>query len=257
MARYHYEKNPTFHQRHTSSLCDPVYWWLNSTKLSWVSESKTEFFVAASPYYEKCLPETLMIGNSPIKPSQMIRNLGAYFDSNMTMASHITNVSRSITFHLQNISRIDRYFGEDMCHYALPYLILSRIDYCNGLLSSLPKSYTLRLQHLQNWAARLVFTINRQQDPKSLLKSLHWLHMNQKISFKLLLYVFKSLNDMAPVYLSNCFKLHVPKRNLGLQKIAYGLIIQGHVFKLVIKVLLSVPQSYGITFLFTIGNQFL
>ena len=38
------------------------------------------------------------------------------------------------------------------------------------------------------------------------------------ISFKLLLYVFKSLNGMAPVYLSNCFKLHVPKRNLRSSK---------------------------------------
>ena len=35
---------------------------------------------------------------------------------------------------------------------------------------------------------------------------------------KLLLYVFKSLNGMAPVYLSNCFKLHVPKRNLRSSK---------------------------------------
>ena len=45
------------------------------------------------------------------------------------------------------------------------------------------------------------------------------------------------------------------RETYGLQKIAYGLIIQGHVFKLVIKVLLFVPQSYEITF--TLGNQFL
>ena len=135
---------------------------------------------------------TLTIGNSCIKPSQTIRNLGAYFDSIMTMASHITNVSRTITFHLRNISRIRKYIDKDTCHYAVRSLILSHIDYCNGLLSSLPKSYTLRLQRLQNWAARLVFTVHRQQDPKPLLKSLHWLPVKQRISFKLLLYVFKS-----------------------------------------------------------------
>ena len=84
-----------------------------------------------------------------------------------------------------------------------------------GLLSSLPKSCTLRLQRLQNWAARLVFTVNRQQDPKPMLKSLHWLPVKQRISFKLLLYVLKSRNCLAPVYLSNCFKLHVPTRNLA------------------------------------------
>ena len=135
------------------------------------------------------------------------------------MASHITNFNRTITFHLRNISRIRRYIDADTCHNAVRSLTLSRIDYCNGLLSSLPKSYTLRLQRLQNWAASLVFTVNRQQDPKPLLKSLNWLPaVKQRISFKLLLYVFKSLNDMAPVYFSNCFKLRVPKRNLRFSK---------------------------------------
>ena len=144
--------------------------WMNGNK-SKLIQSKTEFFVAASPYYEKRLPNmTLTIGNSHIKPSQSIFNLGAYFDSNMTMASHITYVSRTITFHLRNILRICRYIDKDTCHHA----VLSRIDYCNGLFSSLPKSYILRLQRLQNWAARLVFTVNRQEDPKPLLKSLHW-----------------------------------------------------------------------------------
>ena len=91
----------------------------------------------------------------------------------MTMASHITNVSRTITFHLRNISRIRRFIDKDTCHHAVGSLILSRLDYCNGLLSSLPKSYTLRLQRLQNWAARLVFTINRRHESAPLLKSLH------------------------------------------------------------------------------------
>ena len=115
----------------------------------------------------------------------------------MTMTSHITNFSRTITLHLRNILRIRRYIDADTCHHAVRSLILSRIDCCNGLLSSLPKSYTLRLQRLQNWAARPVFTVNRQQDPKPLLKSLHCLPVKERISVKLLWFVFKSLNGMA------------------------------------------------------------
>ena len=192
--------------------------WMNVNKLK-LNDSKTEFFIAASPYYEKRLPEiTLTIGNSCIKPSQTIRNLGAYFDSNMTMASHITNVSRTITFHLRNISRIRRFIDQDTCHHAVRSLILSRLDYCNGLLSSLPKSYTLRLQRLQNWAARLVFTVNRRHESAPLLKSLHWLPVKQRISFKLLLYVYKSLNGLAPMYISDCLKLYVPNRHLRSSK---------------------------------------
>ena len=76
---------------------------MNVNKLK-LNESKSEFLVAASSYYEIRIPDiTLTFGNSHIKPSQSIRNLGAYLDSNMTMASHITNVSRTITFHVRNI----------------------------------------------------------------------------------------------------------------------------------------------------------
>ena len=46
--------------------------WMNVNKLK-LNDSKTEFLIAASPYYEKRLPEiTLTIGNSCIKPSQTI-----------------------------------------------------------------------------------------------------------------------------------------------------------------------------------------
>ena len=42
------------------------------------------FFVAASPYNFKYLPDlTLKIGDVSIKPSETIRNLGAFFDVHM------------------------------------------------------------------------------------------------------------------------------------------------------------------------------
>ena len=72
--------------------------WMCVNKLK-LNDSKTEFVIAASDYYQRQLPDiTLTIGDSCIKPSQTIRNLGAFFDSNMSMAAHITNFGRTITF---------------------------------------------------------------------------------------------------------------------------------------------------------------
>ena len=162
-------------------ITDITNWmWVNKLKLN---DSKTEFFIAASDYYQRQLPDTtLTIGDSCIKPSQTIRNLGAFFNSNMSMAAHITNLSRTITFHLRNITRIRRFTDKDACHHAIRSLVLSRLDYCNGLLSSVPKSHILRLQRLQNWAARIIFTVDRRHESSPLLKSLHWLPVKQRIT---------------------------------------------------------------------------
>ncbi len=46
------------------------------------------------------------------------------------------------------------------------------------------------------------------------LFSLHWLPVRFQIEFKLLLFVFKSLNGLAPPYLADLLKRHTPTRSL-------------------------------------------
>ena len=47
-----------------------------------------------------------------------------------------------------------------------------------------------------------------------LLFELHWLPVEQRITFKILLFVFKSLNGLAPFYLSDLISTYVPSRGL-------------------------------------------
>ena len=59
-------------------------------------------------------------------------------------------------------------------------------------------------------AARLVFQVRRDTPSNPLLCNLHWLPVKQRIIFKLLLLVYKSLNNHAPKYLSDCLEIYVP-----------------------------------------------
>ena len=64
-------------------------------------------------HHKHLLPNiTLKTGNEHIKHSETIRNLGAFFDSHMTMSSHINNVTKTVTFHLRNIGRIRKYIDQ-------------------------------------------------------------------------------------------------------------------------------------------------
>ena len=86
---------------------------------------------------------------------------------------------------------------------------MSRLDYSNGLLYGLPKCIVSGLQAVQNSAARIV-TKKRLRDHDSMsrdLMELHWLPVDKRIEYKLLLYTYKDLHGLAPGYMC---KLVVP-----------------------------------------------
>ena len=135
--------------------------WMVVNKLK-LNDSKTEFFVAASGHNLRSLPNVqLDVGGTLISPSKTIRNLGVVFDSCMSMSHHISHICSMATFYLRNIAKIRRFIDQSACHNAVRSLVLSRIDYCNGLLSTIPSTKLIRVQRLQNWAARLIFQVSR------------------------------------------------------------------------------------------------
>ena len=80
-------------------------------------------------------------------------------------------------FHLRNISRIRKYIPQDISIVLIKSLVMSRLDYSNGLLYGLPKCTVSGLQAVQNSAARIV-TQERLRDHDSMsraLMELHWL----------------------------------------------------------------------------------
>ena len=58
-----------------------------------------------------------------------------------------------------------------------------------------------RLQRIQNSAAHIVTNTRKYDHITPFLQKLHWLHVRQRIHFKILLKTYKSINDMGPEYL--------------------------------------------------------
>ena len=135
-------------------------------------------------------------------------------DTVMSMEHHVTAVCKAGFFYLQNISRIRKYISRHTAEILLHAFITSRLDFCNSLLYGLPKQTTERLQHVQNAAARMVALTHKHEHISPVLQELHWLPVEQRIIFKILLMTFKCLNSIAPSYLSHLVTRHIPRRNL-------------------------------------------
>ena len=79
--------------------------------------------------------------------------------------------------------------------------IIGRTDYCNSLLFGLPSVHLLKLQRLQNAAARLISNVPRYSHITPVLCSLHWLPVKFRVDLKILLLTFKAIYGHAPDYL--------------------------------------------------------
>ena len=87
----------------------------------------------------------------------------------------------------------------------------SRLDYCNGLLYGLPTNLVAKLQSILNTAARLVTKPRKYEHITPVMINLHWLPIQYRIQFKLLLLIYKSLHGLTPSYLTDKWSLRPNK----------------------------------------------
>lgn len=93
-------------------------------------------------------------------------------------------------------------------------LILSRLDYANVLYLGAPCSTIKRLQTVQNCAARLLMLVHSRESAGPLIASLHWLTVAERIQFKAMCIVHRSLSATCPLILRSIIPPHLPNRSL-------------------------------------------
>ena len=77
------------------------------------------------------------------------------------MKSHVSNLSCSANFELRRISSIRHLLSTDATKTLVSAFVLSRLDYCNSLLSGCPQYLLNKLERVQNNAARLVLRVSK------------------------------------------------------------------------------------------------
>jgi len=115
---------------------------------------------------------------------------------------------------IRNIGRIRQSLSKKACEKFVVTLVTSRLDYYNSLLNGLSQTHMLRLQRVQNTAARLICHIKKFEHISTSLQSLHWLPAAFRPRFKLLCIVFRAFRGVGPLYLQELICPYRPTLSL-------------------------------------------
>ena len=92
--------------------------------------------------------------------------------------------------------------------------VTARLDYANSLLYGLPQTTLLRLQRVQNCAARLVSRTRKYDHITPVLQHLHWLPICVRPTYKVLVFAYSVMHDQALCYPVELLSRRQPNRRL-------------------------------------------
>ena len=181
-----------------------------------MNNDKTEFLVISTKQMAQKMEGllSLQIGSDMISPTPNAKNLGVMIDCNLSMEAQISSVCKYSYLQLRNINQISRYLDKDSLECIVHAFVTTRLDYCNSLLCGLPSTQIERLQSIQNAAARLLTGTRKYNHITPVLRALHWLPVQQRIKFKILVLVCRALHKTAPCYLQDLLCPYAPSRHL-------------------------------------------
>ena len=121
------------------------------------NDERTEFLLVGTRQQSaKLCVEPLAVRDHLIAHCQAAKNLGCWFDQQLSMVTNINNICSVSFFYLHNSRRIRKFLSVESTKLFVHALVTSRIDYRNSLLFSLPQTQLCKLQRVQNTAAHLI-----------------------------------------------------------------------------------------------------
>lgn len=205
-----------------SNCADAVTRWHLENSLL-LNPSKTEALVTGSRQQVAKFDNTstaIRFADTVVECSKTVRILGVTIDKFLTFDNHITNIVQSCNYHIRSLRHIRHLIDHETANTLACSIVASRLDYCNAVLYGVTDRNYKRLQRVQNSLARVVCNAPYRSPSLPLLKSLHWLPIEQRIEYKIATMTYKLRLHHQPSYLFELIGDYRPVRCLRSSSLA-------------------------------------
>ena len=123
--------------------------------------------------FPQLLQVAFSVGNNVVTSSSVVRDLGIYLDSSLTMTAHISRTVSNCFAALRQVRNVRSSLPMRVMSSLVTALVLTRLDCGNATLTGLPTCQLNRLQSVLHAAARLVCGARKYDHVTPLLQELH------------------------------------------------------------------------------------
>ena len=185
--------------------------WMNQHSLK-MNADKTQIIVFGNKKFlnQLRIKGTFMTSGVCVRFADSVKHLGVWLDQCLTLDKHISRIASACYANLRTIRSIRKFLNHNLTESLVHSLITCRLDMCNSIFFGMSKSNISKLQTIQNAALRLILKLKKHDSVSDHFANLHWLNIEQRIHFKILVTVFKCINSMAPAPLSNLLVIKNP-----------------------------------------------
>ena len=167
--------------------------WMNKQFLK-INPDKTELLLLYPRELKgKVIIKGVILDDQCIRFSDQVKNVGLWLDKNLSFEYHVNKIVSHSFKLLKDIGRVRNLLSRKHTEMLVHAVISSRLDQCNSVLFGINKSNLNKLQKVQNSAVRLVVQKRKHDSVSESIKELHWLRVESRIIFKMLLLVHKSI----------------------------------------------------------------
>ena len=190
--------------------------WMDSNRLR-MNPDKTEFiYFGSSHQLSKCTAHSIDVDGVSVNKADSIKLLGATLDENLNLKKHISLKCSVASRNIHMIKSLRKYLSTTNCNQLMYSMVLSHMDYANGIFAGLPKCTLDRLQRIQNWAGKVTLSRSRQDSSSDTLRTLHWLPVHKRVKFKVLTLTHRAIHGAAPAYINSLITRRQFPRNTRL-----------------------------------------
>ena len=149
--------------------------WMTANYLK-VNDDKSEFMPVVPRSAAHLLEGlTISIGEVRVSAVKNVRNLGVYLDCHLDMSHNVAILLKSCYFRMYHIGQIRKFLPRKTIERVVNAMITLRIYYCNALLYDTSGKNLVKLQRLQNVAAKIIVGGAKYEHVTPILRELHWL----------------------------------------------------------------------------------